>query len=576
MKINLYSGSIVSFKILIDGTDKTSVFDVKSIVVNHEINRIPYASLILLDGDSATGNFKLSASEDFVPGKTVQIKAGYDNIEETIFEGIIIKHGIKIRESVSVLTVECKHEAIKLTVGRKSAYYYDSKDSDIADQLLANKGISSNLEATSDTHAELVQYQITDWDFIVTRAQVNGQLCFLEKNEVKIAKPDFSGADTLELKYGTSIFEFDGEIDSRYALKKITAASWDGVNQERLENESSPANKPELGDLTSATLAETLALENYLLEHGGKLTETELQDWSAAKSLLQELALNRGRVKFAGNAAVKPGIILNLDGLGPRFTGDAYVTAVSHEITAGNWFTNAQYGLDAKWFTETFNINSQPASGITAAVNGLQIGVVTQLRDDPEGEDRILVKLPIVNNEEEGIWARIALLDAGDTRGSCFRPEIGDEVILGFINDDPNDAIILGSLNSSSKPAPITASDDNHEKGFITRSGNQLLFNDELNTILVKTPGERLITINDDSEEITIDDAGNGKIILNSDGITITSSADINIEATGDLNLSGTNVSIKAQSEFKAEGASGAELSTSAIAVLKGSLVQIN
>ena len=93
------------------------------------------------------------------------------------------------------------------------------------------------------------------------------------------------------------------------------------------------------------------------------------------------------------------------------------------------------------------------------AIGGLQIGVVSQLQDDPDGEDRILVQIPIIDNQEQGIWCRVSSLDAGDSRGAYFRPEIGDEVIVGFINEDPNDAVVLGMLHSSAKPAPITASD---------------------------------------------------------------------------------------------------------------------
>ncbi len=63
---------------------------------------------------------------------------------------------------------------------------------------------------------------------------------------------------------------------------------------------------------------------------------------------------------------------------------------------------------------------------------------------------------------------------------------------------------------------------------------------------------------------------------MDSSGIVMESTGDISIKASGDVNIEGTNVSIKANAEFKAEGSAGAEVSTSAIAVLKGSLVQIN
>ena len=96
------------------------------------------------------------------------------------------------------------------------------------------------------------------------------------------------------------------------------------------------------------------------------------------------------------------------------------MSGVRHSITEGNWTVDAQFGLDPKWFSETYEIDMKPASGLLPAIQGLQIGVVSQLQDDPDGEERILVQLPIVNNEEQGIWCRIASLDAGDSQRRLF------------------------------------------------------------------------------------------------------------------------------------------------------------
>jgi uncharacterized protein involved in type VI secretion and phage assembly len=212
-----------------------------------------------------------------------------------------------------------------------------------------------------------------------------------------------------------------------------------------------------------------------------------------------------------------------------------------------------------------------------AAVNGLQIGIVTQLESDPDGEDRILVRLPIVDNAEQGIWARVATLDAGENRGSFFRPEIDDEVIVGFINGNPNDAVVLGMMNSSAKPAPLTASDDNHEKGFVTRSEIKFIFNDDDVSVKVETPNGNKMVISDADGGIKLEDENGNFIELNSDGITMESASAINIKSSTDIKQeSGTNLELKAGAQFKAEGSAGAEVSTSAVAVLKGSLVQIN
>jgi hypothetical protein len=63
---------------------------------------------------------------------------------------------------------------------------------------------------------------------------------------------------------------------------------------------------------------------------------------------------------------------------------------------------------------------------------------------------------------------------------------------------------------------------------------------------------------------------------MNSDGIKIESNGKIEIKAAQDLTIEGMNVSIKANAQLKGEGSAGAEISSSAVAVLKGSLVQIN
>lgn len=247
-----------------------------------------------------------------------------------------------------------------------------------------------------------------------------------------------------------------------------------------------------------------------------------------------------------------------------------------HQFAEGKWTLDVQFGMSPEWFTETYDIHSPAASGLFGAIRGLQIGIVTQLQDDPEGEERIMVKIPIINAQEQGIWCRIGNLDAGNERGTFFRPEIGDEVVVGFVNEDPNQAIVLGMLHSSSNPSPRSASDDNHEKGYVSRSGITFVFDDDKSAVTIETPNGKKLSINEADDAIILTDDHGHSVTLNADGISLDSAADIVIKSSGDLTLEGVNVSIKAQSQFKAEGSGGAEVSTSAVAVLKGSMVQIN
>lgn len=570
------SADLVTFKILIEGTELSAAHQVKNISVEKEINRIPFAQIVFFDGEAASQNFSLSNEDLLVPGKNIEIKAGYHSDEETIFKGIIIKQSIKIRESNSVLIVECRDEAVKMTIGRKSNFYYESKDSDIIEEIIGKYALESDVEATSFTNKEMVQYRASDWDFIMTRAQINGQICTVDDGKITVSKPDLSQDAIETVAFGATLLDFDAEMDARNQFNTITVYGWNPSEQEIVEAEATDPAISLNGNISVSDLAEIINLENLELKSGGNYNSAALQNWSDAKSLFQQLSKIRGRVKFQGIPTVKPGTMLKLEGVGDRFNGKIFISAVRHEIVDGNWTVDAEFGMNPKWFSETYDISELPAAGIIPAVSGLQIGVVSQLESDPDGEDRILVKIPIINNEEQGIWTRIATLDAGNNRGSFFLPEIGDEVIVGFINDDPNHAVILGMLHSSEKPAPFTASDDNHEKGFVTRSEMKLIFNDDKKSITIETPGGKKVTIDEDAGAIVIEDENSNKITMDSDGVAIESGKDFSIKATGDCNIEATNINIKANAQFKAEGSAGAEVSTSAVAVLKGSLVQIN
>lgn len=571
------SADLVTFKILIEGEELSAAYQVLTVTVEKEINRIPTAKIILFDGDPALQDFDLSNQDLLVPGKNIEIKAGYHSDEETIFKGIVISHNLRIRSNQSFLIIECKDKAVKLTAGRKSHYFYDSKDSKILEDIIDTYGLKKEVEATSVQHKELVQYNVSDWDFCVVRAQANGKVCVVDDGKIIIKKPGYDQDEIETVSFGATMLDFDAEMDARNQMSKVTSYGWNQANQELLKIEASKLRIKLNGNISAGDLASVIDLKNLELKSGGVMPDAELQEWADAKALFHQLARIRGRVKFQGIPVVKPDTVIKLEGVGDRFNGKVYVSGVRHQLSEGNWTVDAQFGIDPKWFSETVEINDAPAAGLVSAVHGLQIGIVIHLEGDPDGEDRIKVRLPIVDNESEGTWARISTLDAGENRGFVFRPEIGDEVIVGFINGNPKDAIVLGMMHSSAKPAPIPASDDNHEKGLVTRSEMKVTFNDDEVSITLETPNGNKIVVSDADGGIKFEDENGNFIQMNADGITIESTSAINYKASTEMKIeSGTSLGIKAGTQLKAEGAAGAEVSTGAIAVLKGSMVQIN
>ncbi|MFH0783130.1 MAG: type VI secretion system tip protein VgrG [Pseudomonadota bacterium] len=567
----------VTLTITIDGHALSSEYNVLSVTVISGMNRIPQAKIAFLDGDPASQEFRLSNTDYFVPGKRVRILAGYHSNESCIFEGIVVKHSIRSRQNgPSRLLVECRHDAFKLTLVRRSTYFHNMTDSDIFSRILENNSLSAEIDATQLTHDQMVQYFATDWDFIVSRAEVNGMHLLVDSAGMFIKKPDGSTPPVLTLTHGSTMLEFEADIDARDQIPSVTARGWDCAQQEPAAHDGTVPVFRSPGNLTSDDLSQATGLNGFSLQHTGLRSGQELREWAEAQLGRSRLALVRGRVRFTGFADIHLGNTIELQGVGERFSGTGIVTAIRHEITGGLWTTDAQIGNSGRWFIEEKEVQSQPASGLLPAITGLQIGIVTGLAGDPQGEERILVRMPLVSMADDGTWARLASLDAGNERGAIFRPEIGDEVVLGFLNDDPRDPVVLGMLNSSAKPAPVGASDDNHIKGFVTRSKIKLTFNDETASVTLETPKGKKVQLDDDQGTITFADELGNKLALTSDGITIESAGNITIKSSGDLKFSGTNVQLQASGSLKAEGTGGAEIISSAITVVKGSMVQIN
>lgn len=569
--------SVVTYTILSDDREISRTYNLLSVTINKEVNRIPSAVMVFNDGEPSKQTFEISNKEDFQPGKAIEIKTGYRSDEVSIFKGIVIRNSIRSRKKNSQLIVECRNKAVKMTVNPKNHYFKDSKDSEIIEELIDKYGIQNDVEATNFTQKEVVQYNSTDWDFMLCRTDMSGFICFAEDDQIKIGKPDLSQSEVLTIQFGATVHELDAEIDSRLQFKGVKAASWNPSSQELISGiEAADPSIPEAGNLSPDVLSQVIGEDDFELIHSGNLSEPELQSWADAKLLKYRLAKIRGTVKIDGTADVKPGDIIVINGTGERFEGKHFVSGVRHEIQKGNWQTILQFGLNPKWFAEFYDIEQPQAGAMLPPVSGLQIGVVTALEGDPDGEERIRVRVPVISNEDDGIWSRIATLDAGNNRGTVFRPEIGDEVIVGFINNDPRYAVVLGMCHSSANPSPIPASDDNNEKGYQSRSEMKMIYNDDKKTINLETPAGNKFLISEDEKMIRLEDQNGNKITLNQDGIKIESMKMIQLKAVTDVKIDSVNANVKSSGQLKMEGSGTAEFSSGGSTTVKGSIVQIN
>jgi Rhs element Vgr protein len=572
---------VVTLTISVNGTELPRTVPVLGVEVLSQANRIPYARLRIGDGDSARGDFSRSSGDLFVPGASLSISAGYHGKVEAVFRGVVLTQRIVVRRGSSWLEVEGRDAAFKMTLVRKNRYFEKQSDSDAVATLLNDysaDGVSAgDVAATTIVHPQLLQYQATDWDFMISRLEATGQLCFVDGGTISSSTPSLSGTPVADLGFGATLLELDAEIDARTQTGGVRALAWDPSGQSLLDVSAADPQWTGNGNLTAADLSGASGRTEDLVWHGGALSSDELQAIADGAMLRARLAAVCGRVRFPGLTAVKPGSLVTLSRVSDRVNGTVYVTGVRHEFSGGNWTTDAEFGLPRETHAERVAMSHLPAAGLAPAVHGLQVGIVTELAGDPGKEHRIRVKVPLAGMDEQGVWARVATLDAGDQRGTVFRPEKKDEVVLGFFHGDPAQPVVLGMLHSSAKAPPITPTDDNDQKGYVSRSKMALRFDDKKKVAILETPGGNRLTLSDEDGGITLQDQNGNAIVMSKDGIALKSDKKaVTIKAKSDLKIEATNAEIKATGGATVKGSSKAEISSSGQLTVKGSTVMIN
>jgi Rhs element Vgr protein len=525
---------------------------VLSVEVHRELNRVPEAQVRVVDGSVAQRKFAHSDTAFFEPGKPliIAVRDG-DGPEATLFEGLVVRHAVESQPGTSTLRVELKDAAYKLTRQRRTQVFRSQADDEAIRKLIGDAGLKvGELAATKTKHDELIQYRASDWDFIVSRADAQGLVVDVHRGTVSVQPMVASDQPRATIEHGLGDVELEFEIDAGEQWAAMTSQAWDV--QKLAATPPSDAAPPAVtvGNLDAAAIARELGGDSYALVHPAIVTQGELDAWATSRLSRSRLAMLRGRAAISGTADLAPRDLIVLAGVGDRFNGNAFVSGVTHTIDAGGWRTELLLGLSPEPFAHQPDIAELPAGGLLPPVQALHVGVVSDFESDPLGEHRIKVLLSTLDKKQGPVWARVARPDAGKDRGQVFWPEPDDEVVVGFINGDPRQAIILGALHGSANSPPDPAgppSKENTRRAIVSKEKLIIELDDDKKAITIKTPGKNQLVIDDDAKAIKLTDQHGNTITLDDKGITLSSAADIAIEAGGGKNVAikGTKVDVQ-------------------------------
>jgi uncharacterized protein involved in type VI secretion and phage assembly len=179
---------------------------------------------------------------------------------------------------------------------------------------------------------------------------------------------------------------------------------------------------------------------------------------------------------------------------------------------------------------------------------------------------RVQISLPWQPDLEP--WAPVAVLSAGDDRGTWFMPQVGDEVLVAFEQGDVLAPYVIGSLWNGTDSPPATAPTDAVARRIIkTPAGHEIELDDTQQSITITSSSDQKVTITPDAIEL---DAGSGAAKA-----TLQTAGTITLEAATQIELKATSISLKATT-LELSGDASTTLKASGTCTVQGALVRIN
>ena len=174
--------------------------------------------------------------------------------------------------------------------------------------------------------------------------------------------------------------------------------------------------------------------------------------------------------------------------------------------------------------------------------------------NDPDGLTRVKVRLfsfDDVTQQDAAIWARVATPFAGDQYGAFMLPDVGDEVLITFVNNDRRLPVVVGSLwNGKAKSKDALGGSGNRVDRWtlIGKAGTRIAIIEENQsdaTIKFSTPGNVTGTLTDSGGGKAEFVAAGSTITIDNNGITITSASKVTVNGT-QVNVTAGQVKVDA------------------------------
>ena len=610
-------------QIQVEGNDEAVIFS--NLIINQQLADVNSFSFTWRQPE---GESSLSAHVSFYSNnlsKEVTITIG----DDYTFKGIIYAITCNNQDSLGVsYEISGKGLFEKLDQVPECKSFYKKNLTQIFNTVNNTTGTTLSLSPSNTSELfYIVQYNQTGFGFLRMLAARYGEWLYYNGTEMVLGAPS---GEVVTLNQGQDVNDVD--ISAKLVRAPQNNAAFNRHSGEELTHQ--PQSSSAEGFMGAAIHAgETAYGGNQSMTHiAAAATPQVLTDMSvlsqkaaAANAVVIRARSNNNTLKLAGKIK-----IMDVSG---NSAGEYFITEIHHTCSTDANYQNQFVAVPAEVEVPPYTnplafpvCNAQPAKVVD--------------NEDKDGLDRVKVHFPWQTSADNTPWLNVITPHAGKDKGIRFLPEVGEEVLVDFLDNNAERPFVLGAIfTEANKSGNIETG--NNLKIIGTRTGRRIEFDDDKGIILIRDfdgddKGNSLKFINNkdktlinmssgkdpknftsfqlideqlafiavrkndefilqiklDQKTKTIEIKSKGSIKLSADQSISLSAGSININASEELNMEGKSkgttikgqkVTVEATADAEVKGLNATvkgtaklDLSGGATATLKGGLVQIN
>ncbi|GGL36248.1 type VI secretion system protein VgrG [Pseudomonas brenneri] len=357
----------------------------------------------------------------------------------------------------------------------------------IIKQVFRDLGFSDFEDALSRPYREweyCVQYRETSFDFVSRLMEQEGIYYFFrhEQDRHVLVLADAYGAHATVPGY-TSVPYYPKDEQQR---ERDHMHNWQLAQQVQsgsLELNDYDFQRPSASiDVRSAMPRPHTAGDYPLYDYPGTYVKSEDGE-HYARTRIEALQALHEQVEFSGNArGLGAGHLFSLTGFSRRDQNREYLILIAHYRITQERLESGGGGGSAQFDSSLTCIDAQQSFRPQANTHRPIVkGPQTALVVGPKGEEiwtdqygRVKVHFywdrHDQSNENSSCWIRVSQSWAGKNWGSMQIPRIGQEVIVSFLEGDPDRPIITGRVYNAEQTVPYDLPENATQSGMKSRS----------------------------------------------------------------------------------------------------------